>query len=364
MSSNTQEDNLPAPTFEGRLKLETFMFNGDTAAGGPRRSPRFSATPSAETATPPVAAPARASRGPSKRKAPGDDNNNANDNGDTDTTLKPPSKSTPKSPFKSPSKRARQSATYAPPSTYAHLPLLPDAIAPNLLVLFIGLNPGIQTARTGHAYAHPSNRFWHLLHSSGVTPRRCSPTEDRRMPALYSLGLTNIVARPSRNGAELSRAEMDAGVAILEAKVRRWRPEAVCVVGKSIWESLWRVRHGRGIKPAEFRYGWQGPEENMGVLGEGVVVQAEEEVEEGVVYSPDWKGARLFVASSTSGLAATLSAKQKEEIWKQLGDWVVERRVDRAAAAGSGVGGAAAATSAATPPRVGEVDCEPTPERR
>ncbi|EAQ93482.1 hypothetical protein CHGG_01717 [Chaetomium globosum CBS 148.51] len=334
MSSNTQEDNLPTPSFEGRLKLDTYMFNGGAAAGGRRRSPRFTAGASTEeTATLPVPSPPRpASRSPSsKRKAPTDSNDN-----DNPPSNNGPKTTTSKSPSKSPSKRARPSASYAPPSTYAHLPHLPDAIAPNLLVLFIGLNPGIETARTGHAYAHPSNHFWRLLHSSGVTPRRCAPAEDRRMPELYSLGLTNIVSRPSRNGAELSKAEMDAGVAVLEAKVRRWRPEAVCVVGKSIWESLWRVRHGRGIKAHEFRYGWQEAGENMGVVvPEGV---EEEEVQEGVVYSPDWKGARIFVASSTSGLAATLKPKEKEEIWKQLGDWVVERRVDRAAA-GGGVGG-------------------------
>ncbi|KAH6650953.1 uracil-DNA glycosylase-like protein [Chaetomium tenue] len=348
MSSNTQEDNLPTPSFEGRLKLDTYMFNGGAAAGGRRRSPRFNTAASTEeeTATLPVPSPPRgASRSPSsKRKAPTDSNDNDNDN----PPSKSISKSTPKSPSsKSPSKRARPSASYAPPSTYAHLPLLPDAIAPNLLVLFIGLNPGIETARTGHAYAHPSNHFWRLLHSSGVTPRRCAPTEDRRMPELYSLGLTNIVARPSRNGAELSKAEMDAGVAVLEAKVRRWRPEAVCVVGKSIWESLWRVRHGRGIKAGEFRYGWQEVGENMGVVvpeGAG----GEEEVQEGVVYSPDWKGARIFVASSTSGLAATLKPKEKEEIWKQLGDWVVERRVDRAAGGGVAGGAAGGATSGTT----------------
>jgi TDG/mug DNA glycosylase family protein len=150
------------------------------------------------------------------------------------------------------------------------------------------------------------------------------------MPALYSLGLTNIVSRPSRNGAELSKAEMDAGVAILEEKVRRWRPEVVCVVGKSIWESLWRVRHGRAIKANEFRYGWQEEGENMGVVEGGV--QKEEEKEEGVVDGADWKGARIFVATSTSGLAATLKPKEKEEIWKELGEWTVKRRAERAAA--------------------------------
>jgi TDG/mug DNA glycosylase family protein len=156
------------------------------------------------------------------------------------------------------------------------------------------------------------------------------------MPALYSLGLTNIVSRPSRNGAELSRDEMDAGVAVLEEKARRWRPEALCVVGKSIWESIWRVRHRRGITKAEFRYGWQDESENMGVVGaEG---QPEAEREEGVDYGDGgaWKGARVFVGTSTSGLAATLKLEEKERIWRQLGAWVEERRAERGRAAGEG----------------------------
>jgi G:T/U-mismatch repair DNA glycosylase len=39
-----------------------------------------------------------------------------------------------------------------------------------------------------------------------------------------------------------------------------------------------------------------------------------------------WKGARVFVASSTSGLAATLSLEEKERIWRELGEWVENRR--------------------------------------
>lgn len=234
-------------------------------------------------------------------------------------TSNPSSSSTPEPRKRKPSsqtsspkpKRNRQASSYAHPSTYAHLPLLPDAIAPNLLVLFVGLNPGIQTARSGHAYAHPSNLFWKLLFSSGVTPRLCTPQEDRSMPELFSLGLTNIVERPSRNGAELSKQEMDDGVAVLEDKARTWRPESVCIVGKSIWESIWRVRHeGRAVGRA-FRYGWQDETENMGVV-EG-----------------EWEGARVFVATSTSGLAATTSKEDKERIWNELGAVVKKRRAER-----------------------------------
>lgn len=181
----------------------------------------------------------------------------------------------------------------------------------NLLVFFVGLNPGVQTARTGHAYAHPTNTFWKLLYTSGVTPRPCTAQEDRQMPQLYSLGLTNIVARPSRNGAELSKQEMDEGVALLEEKARRWRPESMCIVGKSIWESIWRVRHGGKAVGKNFKYGWQDAAENMGVI------------------DGEWEGAKVFVASSTSGLAATLSPAQKQEIWNELGAWVKMRRAER-----------------------------------
>ncbi|KND91415.1 G/U mismatch-specific uracil DNA glycosylase [Tolypocladium ophioglossoides CBS 100239] len=278
-------------TFKGRLQLGDFKYSAPETL--PRRNPRRSATSSLvaspvsnTTATAPSQASSR--EGSTSRQR----------------------SSTPPSPAKG-KKRKRPSAGYAPPSTYAHLPLLPDAIAPNLLVLFVGLNPGIQTARTGHAYAHPSNLFWKLLFSSGVTPRPCRPDEDREMPALYSLGLTNIVARPSRNGAELSRHEMDDGVALLEDKARAWRPESMCVVGKSIWESIWRVRHGGRPVGRAFRYGWQDEGENMGVI-EG-----------------EWPGARVFVASSTSGLAAALSLAEKQAIWDELGAWVKMRRAER-----------------------------------
>ncbi|EFY87741.1 uracil DNA glycosylase superfamily protein [Metarhizium acridum CQMa 102] len=282
----TDDQGRKPATFKGRLQLDAFKYT--TTEPMRRNPPRAASTPIQTRAQDESPTP---SLSPRKR-----------------TSSSPPKSS----PEKKKKKRTRQ-AGYAPPSTYAHLPLLPDAIAHNLLVLFVGLNPGIRTAMTGHAYNHPSNLFWKLMYSSGVTPRRCYAEEDREMPALYSLGLTNIVARPTRNGSELSKAEMDDGVALLEQKARTYRPESMCVVGKSIWESIWRVRHGSNVGK-QFRYGWQDETENMGVV-EG-----------------SWGGARVFVASSTSGLAATLTPAEKERIWGELGAWVKMRRAEREAA--------------------------------
>ncbi|KAI4208245.1 MAG: hypothetical protein LQ346_000125 [Caloplaca aetnensis] len=214
-----------------------------------------------------------------------------------------------------PKKLKRTASGYAPPSKYAHLiNKLTDSLAPNLICVFIGVNPGIRTATTGHAYNHPSNLFWKLLHKSGCTPRLCRAEEDGNMPKLFDLGLTNIVSRPTKDAGELSKAEMDAGVAKLEAKIALNKPEAVAIVGKAIWESLWRVRHGSNIKKEQFKYGWQDDSERMGIL------RTDED---------RWPGARVFVSTTTSGLAAGMRPHEKEEVWRELGEWVKERRKQR-----------------------------------
>ncbi|KAF2758591.1 hypothetical protein EJ05DRAFT_500113 [Pseudovirgaria hyperparasitica] len=229
-------------------------------------------------------------------------------------------KSTSNSPSRTPKKR-RSSSKYADPSKYAHLPGLRDVLEPGLICIFIGANPGISTATSGHAYAHPSNLFWKLLHSSGCTDRRCRPEEDGDLPRLYSMGNTNIVSRPTKDTAELSKAEQVAGTRILDEKILKYKPEAVCIVGKGIWESIWKYRHGKSPNVKEFCYGWQDEKENMGRSQDG---------EESDGCGGIWHGARVFVATSTSGLAATLKPAQKEEIWLPFGQWVKQRRDKRA----------------------------------
>lgn len=215
-------------------------------------------------------------------------------------------------------KRAKRgskvNSRYAPPEKYAHLGGVTDAFTEDLISVFIGLNPGIATATAGHAYASPSNHFWKFLYSSGLTPdRQCPPETDTHLPRLYSLGNTNLVARPTKDQAELSIIEMDANVEVCEEKIRRWRPESVCVVGKGIWESIWRAKHGgRKIKKEEFIWGWQVDAERFGAVP-------------GVGY----EGARVFVVPSTSGLVAGYSMEFKRAIWKELGDWVQQRRAER-----------------------------------
>lgn len=112
----------------------------------------------------------------------------------------------------------------------AHGRTVPDVIAPGLRVLFCGINPGLYSASVGHHFARPGNRFWPVLHASGFTPRLFSPEEDRRLPA-FGLGITNIVERATAGANELSTEELREGIRRLEAKLRRFRPAVLAVLG-------------------------------------------------------------------------------------------------------------------------------------
>jgi TDG/mug DNA glycosylase family protein len=123
---------------------------------------------------------------------------------------------------------------------------LPDVIAPDLDVLFCGINPSLLSAARGHHFARPGNRFWPALHLAGLTPRRLAPEEDREL-LRYGLGVTNLVDRPTRTAAELSPAELRDGAAALADLVARYRPRVLAVLGITAWRlASDRARAGWG----------------------------------------------------------------------------------------------------------------------
>jgi TDG/mug DNA glycosylase family protein len=126
---------------------------------------------------------------------------------------------------------------------------LPDVIAPDLDVLFCGINPSLMSAQRGHHFARPGNRFWPALHLAGLTPRLLTPDEDRRLPE-YGLGVTNLVDRPTRAAAELTAAELRAGAAALADLVARFRPRVLAVLGIGAWRAAFdRPAAGIGRQP-------------------------------------------------------------------------------------------------------------------
>jgi TDG/mug DNA glycosylase family protein len=105
-----------------------------------------------------------------------------------------------------------------------------DVVAPRLRVLFVGINPGLYTAATGHHFARPGNRFWPTLHAAGFTERLLHPSEQRLLLA-SGYGITNLVNRATAAADELAASEFVAGRRRLAAKVRRLRPRVVAFLG-------------------------------------------------------------------------------------------------------------------------------------
>ena len=105
-----------------------------------------------------------------------------------------------------------------------------DVVAPDLRVLFCGINPGLYSAATGLHFARPGNRFWPALHAAGFTPRLLHPSEQHRLLE-FGCGVTNLVNRGTATAAELAVQEYRAGKKRLAAKVRRYHPRTVAFLG-------------------------------------------------------------------------------------------------------------------------------------
>jgi TDG/mug DNA glycosylase family protein len=123
------------------------------------------------------------------------------------------------------------------------LPRLRDRIRSGVRVLFVGINPGVRSAVTGHHFAGFSNRFWQLLFHSGLVPEPLTCLDDDRLPE-WGYGITNVVSRPTPGIDTLKREEYIAGAARLRRKFRRHRPPVVALVGVTVFRALFPARRG------------------------------------------------------------------------------------------------------------------------
>jgi double-stranded uracil-DNA glycosylase len=114
-----------------------------------------------------------------------------------------------------------------------------DVIAPNLKILFCGINPGLYSAATGHNFARPGNRFWPTLFKSGFTDRLLSPYEERKLLE-YGYGITNIVKRATASADELSKEELIEGAKELKRKVAKYTPSYLAVVGLTAYRTAFK----------------------------------------------------------------------------------------------------------------------------
>ena len=127
-----------------------------------------------------------------------------------------------------------------------------DVIAPGLRVLFVGINPGLYSAATGHHFARPGNRFWPALHAARFTPRVLHPSEQRLL-LKGGYGVTNLVNRATASADELAPGEFVAGRKRLASKVRRYRPKIIAFLGVGAYCHAFTLRQvSLGPQPEKF----------------------------------------------------------------------------------------------------------------
>lgn len=149
-------------------------------------------------------------------------------------------------------------------------------------MVFAGINPGLYTAAVGCHFARPGNRFWPVLHRSGFTPRQFSPDEQRDLLPL-GIGITNVVARATNAADELTPEELAAGARELEAKMRRFAPRVLAILGIGA-----------------YRTGFARPKARMGLQDETIGTT------------------RIWVLPNPSGLNANYTPAQLVELFREL----------------------------------------------
>jgi len=159
---------------------------------------------------------------------------------------------------------------------------LPDVIAPNLDVLFCGINPGLYTAAVQQHFGRPGNRFWPVIHRAGFTPRLFHPSEQFELLKL-GYGITNVVARATAAADELSREELLEGGLILTRNVKKYTPRYLAIVGVGA-----------------YRTAFERPKAKLGLQGETI------------------GATRIWVLPNPSGLNANYQADALVELFREL----------------------------------------------
>jgi double-stranded uracil-DNA glycosylase len=124
---------------------------------------------------------------------------------------------------------------------------VPDILAPDLLAVFCGINPGRVSAAANAHFANPRNDFWRLLHAAGFTPRLYEPSEQFELLKL-GLGATNAAYRTTPGSGDLRRADFAGSAERLERIALELRPGAIGFVGKEASRGAFGERPELGLQ--------------------------------------------------------------------------------------------------------------------
>ena len=138
------------------------------------------------------------------------------------------------------------------PADPPELRTLPDLLAPGLALVFVGLNPSEYSAREGHYFANPRNRFWPAFNRSALLPpalgRECTPADDSLLLE-HAIGFTDVVKRPTPQGNALRAVDYRQWAPALRQRLLDYRPGLVSFQGLMAYKAYLQYAESEKSSP-------------------------------------------------------------------------------------------------------------------
>ena len=125
---------------------------------------------------------------------------------------------------------------------------LPDYLREGLNIVLVGLNPSVYSARRGHYFANPRNRFWPAFNRSGLVDEEVAMEADHTL-INHGIGLTDVIKRPTSQASELRAQDFRRWAPTLRAKLEQYQPLIVCFHGVVAYSIYLRYAEGVRAKP-------------------------------------------------------------------------------------------------------------------
>ena len=124
--------------------------------------------------------------------------------------------------------------------------VLGDLLDQSLRAVLCGTAVGTASARAGAYYAHKQNKFWRILHETGLTPELLQPHQYRDL-LRYRIGLTDFVKTHSGMDHQLPLPELrESARARLRTTIAACRPRLLAFTSKAAGQNFLGAKRDYG----------------------------------------------------------------------------------------------------------------------
>ena len=126
--------------------------------------------------------------------------------------------------------------------------VLHDLLAPSLRVVLCGTAASAVSAKVGAYYANPQNKFWAILHETGLTPARLQPHQFHDL-LNYRIVLTDLVKTHSGMDHQVRSGFGAIARARLRASILRYSPAFLAFTSKAAGQNFLGGKRDYGEQP-------------------------------------------------------------------------------------------------------------------